>query len=237
MSRRARKAFTLIEVVMAVTILALAMAISAGVVAGVLAGTQRIQAEIDFDSFAAEIDDLVADDLAFLAAGGRGVVFLITVKADGNSFLSFCSGAGAKAAWGELVTPLHMVTYSVEPLSDGSKALFRGEEPIVASDDAYYDRPILVAANVMSFTVEAYDGAEWEDRWPGEGTGVVPVLIAVTLVIDDGTEAGRAVFVECAPPVEYEVPLDAEAETPTADRKEQPGADGESASVSRGERL
>ncbi len=205
MNSRARRGFTLLELILAVTIMALIMAVVAGVIAGVIVGSRRVGEKVDRDLLAGEIDDLIADDLAFIAVPCREQAFTITKKPDGNSFLTFYSAAGAKAAWGKLATPMHVVTYSVEPLSRGGKGLFREEVPIIASDDAYYDGALLVAGAIGTFHVEAFDGSRWHSRWPDEGTAGLPVLIRVALALEEPGKAARTIFVECAPSVEYVV--------------------------------
>ncbi|MCD6404495.1 MAG: prepilin-type N-terminal cleavage/methylation domain-containing protein [Planctomycetes bacterium] len=203
MNSRSQGGFTLLELILAVTIMALVMAVVAGVIAGVLVGAERVGEKADRDLVAGEIDDLIADDLAFIAVPSCAQAFTITGKANGNSFLTFYSAAGAKAAWGELATPLHVVTYRVEPLERGGKGLFREEVPIVTSNDAYYDGALLVAGALGAFRVEAFDGSQWHSRWPDEGAAGLPALIRVTLTLEEPGEAARTIFVESAPSVEY----------------------------------
>jgi prepilin-type N-terminal cleavage/methylation domain-containing protein len=201
MNRYTQGAFTLIELVVSILILGLVMVVVAGILDGVVVRAARIERTVDADTFAGEVDDLIADDLAFIAAPPGAGPITITRESAGSPKMSFYSAAGATAAWGEPATPLHLVTYSVEPMAQGGDGLFRGEEPMVTSDQAYYDEPLLVAGGVTDFHAEAFDGAEWHERWPDEGTGLLPVLVRVTFTL--GTDgSARSVVVESAPAVE-----------------------------------
>ncbi len=205
-----RAAFTLIEILVAVVMLGAIMAAAAGLVGGVLVGTRRVEETIDADLALAEADEIIADDLAFIVAVPGTTPFTSRGRADGSSLVSFHTVAGAKAAWGEVATPVHQVTYSVETLAGGGKGLFRAEEPLVVSKGAFYDEPLLLVAPVENLFVEAFDGAEWHDEWPETGAAGLPTLIRVTVTFPGEEEGGRSIYVESAPAVEFIVKPQAE---------------------------
>ncbi|MHC4714000.1 MAG: PulJ/GspJ family protein [Planctomycetota bacterium] len=233
-----RTAFTLIEILVAVVMLGAIMAAAAGLVGGVLVGTRRVEETIDADLALAEADEIIADDLAFIVAVPGTAPFTSRGRADGSSVVSFYTVAGAKAAWGEVATPVHVVTYSVETLRGGGKGLFRAEEPLVVSKDVFYDEPLLLIAPVENLFVEAFDGDEWHDEWPEVGAAGLPTLVRVTVTFPgEEEEWGRSIYVESAPAVEFIVKP--QAERRASGRKEsteRPAKDNESGDEGETER-
>lgn len=195
--------FTLIELILAVTILALIFTVVGGVLTTVLGGAANAEAALGADALAAEVEEVIAGDLAFLVLAGEYEPLVAREEYPGFSTLSFHSAAGSKTGWGEIVTSIHRVTYLVEPRPDGSKALFRDEEPLVATRGSYYEGPVLLADNVTLFSVEAYDGTEWKNKWPYDESGPLPAMVRISIDLEVGEGLTRRLLVESLPPVEY----------------------------------
>lgn len=209
-NRRRSGGFTLVEVVVSGIVLAMISTIVAGFVGGVLSGSRRVSRAVESDARLGEIEDLLADDLAFLVVDPDRRPLGIVKSGAGVRMLIFHTAAGAKAAWGEVATPVHEVTYTIGAAADGTQGLFRSEVPPFESMRVHYDGGILVAGGVVSFEVEVFDGEEWYDTWPvGDAEGL-PALISLELVLmgDDGIQ--RTVFVESAPAVEFVLRVDEE---------------------------
>jgi len=218
---RSAAAFTLLEVLVAVIMLGALMAAAAGLVGVVLVGSRRVDETIDADLAVAEADEIIADDLAFLAAIPGKPPIVLRERSDGASYVSFYSAAGAKAAWGELAVPVHLVTYMVEPIAGGSgKGLFRLEEPLVEWKGSYYDSALLLVGPVESMTVEAYDGEAWHTVWPDAGASGMPVLIRLTVTFPGDEEGARHIYVETAPSVECVTKPQAERRASGGTKKE-----------------
>jgi hypothetical protein len=188
-------------VVAAVTILAVIGASLAGFYSTMITGTRAAERMTELDAVAGEVDEIIAGDLAFLAAVDDASPVRISEKANGASTLVFHSAVGSRTAWGEPATPLHRITYLVDRMPDGRLGLFRGEEPIVETPGAYYGPPLLVVGGVSSFVVEASNGSDDFAVWPAEGAEGIPVLITVTVVFSN-ENGGRTVFIESCPPVD-----------------------------------
>ncbi len=169
---------------------------------GILGGSKRAADAVAADNVGGEVEDLLAGDLAFLAAVPDRVPIEFKAEPGGFSSLAFYSAAGSRTAWGQVATPLHLVTYSVRPLPDGSKGLFREEKPLVETRDAYYDLALLVAGGVSAFKVEGSDGQRMRDAWPDQGAGELPALVRVYLDILRADGTTDRLYVESAPPVE-----------------------------------
>jgi len=236
MSRRTT-GFTLLELLLSVTLLAVLVTAVGAMITGVLGGAGRINAAVEEDAAAAEIEDLIADDLGFLAAPvkppGSGAapasstapsstassssahgIFArppVSIRADaGGSSMSFFSAAGSKTAWGDIATQIHRVEYSLRPSPVTGQALFRWEEPIVKTEGAYYDQAVLVAEGVTAFKVEGFDGRDWRDEWPAQGAGALPLLIRVSIDLARADGGTRKLLVESAPGIEFAVRPEAE---------------------------
>ncbi len=202
MTRRRECALTLLELVLALSVLALILAVVAGIFHTVVLGSIRVEAASDEDLLLGEVDDLLADDLAFLTI--LPDVPPVTLNdGDGDSYLAFYTSAGSKSAWGDIATPVHLVTYRVGPLSSGGKGLFRHESPLVETDKAYYDDPVLVIGSVLSFTARATDGLDWFTNWSARGETGLPLLLSLTVEVSRPDGSTKTIFVESAPHVEF----------------------------------
>lgn len=212
-------AFTLIEMLLAVTLLAVVFAVVSGAITAVLGGSTRVNEAMGQDSIAGEVEDVIADDLAFMTAPTEQQPFTVKQGSSRSPSLTFYTSAGSKTAWGEVTTPIHTVTYEVQPMAGGGRGLFRGEKPLVESADVYYDAPLLLADNVTLFKVEAFDGQTWQDEWPVESGAKLPALIRVYIDIQLADGSTRQLYVESAPPIEYNM-------RPQQERRSSGGAEG-----------
>lgn len=202
-NRKRFRGFTLVELMVSAIVLAMVSTMVAAFVGGVLTGSRRVIRAVESDAWLGEIEELLADDLAFLVVDPDRSPIVIVKDGAGVRMLIFHTAAGAKAAWGEVATPVHEVTYTIGAAAGGTQGLFRTERPPFESRGVHYDGGILVADGVVSFDVEVFDGEEWHDTWPvGDAEGL-PALISLELVLvgDDGVV--RTIFVESAPAVEF----------------------------------
>jgi hypothetical protein len=197
------RGFTLLEVLLAATLTALIFAVVASIIAAVMGGTSRVSAAVSEDNSGGEVEDVIADDLAFLTAITDKPPFSMKVGSGNATSFSFYTSAGSKTAWGMVATPIHIVTYEVKPMPSGGKGLYRGEKPLIETADAYYDAPLLLAENVTMFKAEAYDGQKWHNAWPDSGTSPLPALIRVYIDLQTVDGRTKQLYVESAPPVEY----------------------------------
>ena len=210
MTAKPNSGFTLIELLLAAALLGVIMGVSVGMISGVLGGSMKVTDGISEDDTVGEIEDIIAGDLSFLVTPAKQGAFQMRKESDSNSSLSFYSACGAKTAWGDVVVPIHKVTYQVKPMPGGRKGLFRGEEPLAQTREAYYDVPVLLAEGVRTFLVEGYATRGWVSQWPGEYGGPLPLLVRVQLELDMQGGRTRLVYVESAPSIETIVKPEAE---------------------------
>jgi len=195
--------FTLLEVLLAATLTALVFAVVASIISTVMQGTSRVSDGISADNYGGEVEDVIADDLAFLTAITDKPPFSMKVGSGSATSISFYTSAGSKTAWGMVATPIHIVTYELKPMPSGGKGLYRGEKPLIETADAYYDSPLLLAENITMFKAEAYDGQKWHDAWPDSGTSPLPTLIRIYIDVQTADGGKKQLYVESTPPVEY----------------------------------
>jgi prepilin-type N-terminal cleavage/methylation domain-containing protein len=214
--------FTLLELMLAVVVMALVMSIVAAVISGVLGGSVSVAESLSADAAGGEIEDIIAGDLAFLTAPAKDGGVEIREEGGGISSLSFYSACGSRTAWsasGDVPVTIHHVTYEVKTMPSGAKTLFRGEEPLVATRDAYYDAPVVLADSISGFTVEATDGQEWYPKWPAGRGGPVPAMFRVRVEFAEPGGATRSLVIESAPAIEV-------APKPEAERRASGGEEG-----------
>jgi len=205
-----RSAFTLIELLLSVILLAVILAVAAGVLSGILAGIGTVGAGEGLDNLVGTVDDCISEDLAFISAPGKSGNLTIRSDSGGTTSFTFYSACGAKTAWGDTPVLIHKITYQVKPTAYATKGLFRGEEPLVKTRDAYYDAPVLLSDDVTSFSVEASDGETWHPAWPLESGADLPALLRIHIVIAPAPGVKRTVTIESAPAIEAHAKPEAE---------------------------
>jgi len=192
------RGFTLIEVMIAVTLLALISAIIFAVVFGAAKRSRFLDLELSLQTETSLILSLVAEDLrgAFSLEGavpffvgedryfgdipGDQVDFLTSSVLPADPGLSLGSG-------GE-------VGYLVSGGDDKRFSLLRREEAPLSAPFEEGGQEWEVTDRLASFELAYYDGEEWFDEWDstietGVGSGKLPKMVRITLSLkEDGQE-------------------------------------------------
>jgi general secretion pathway protein J len=228
MKARGRGGFTLLEMMLAVTILAL---VSASVYSTWSAGQRAWKRGMDVSALF-QRERVVMDALAELGEalvffGGRPDIYAVTGTHDealGDS-VSFVTGSDAVLPPGEwAIAGLRRVTLSLQRDQTGRTYLAIVNTPaLVGPDDQPQGAPHVLSAEVTGFTVRYRDAGDetWKDSW--EEAAVPPAAMSFTVTFGDGT--GRTPPVTITRAVElptFEYAIANVTETPQA----QPSASG-----------
>lgn len=177
--------FTLVEVMVAVTIGGFIMLVAVGTLRAITSSAEMVDTNI---SAAAEVRfaiNLIAKDLVnfYRDEDIKNTKLIGTAEesADGNaSYMVFYTVNRMKARAGEAEGDIYEVEYSL--MQDGEKSLLmRRLWP--NPNDEYEPGGILavIAEDIEVFEVRYFDGEEWTNEWPEE-MDVLPQLIEISIV-------------------------------------------------------
>lgn len=191
-----RRGFTLLEVLLALTLMALVL----GLIQGTYSGASRSRALSGAESrevHAATVAlDRLANELAcaFTSTAtplrARATRFVVASGLDGWSALTFVTRLAALP--GSLPGGEAEVGYLVERDADGVPRLRRRESRDLDGDPEEGGVPYEVLPQVSRFEVRCYDGTEWLDAWDTEGREDPPRLpLAVSVEVAWRAGAGQ----------------------------------------------
>jgi general secretion pathway protein J len=183
---RQQGGFTLIEVLVAVTVAALVLLSAYGVVAGVGSVRERLETEGEGYHRARVIFDRLGREIrgAYLSPRPETPTPFTAGKDErGNPFLTFATTAGTPAGGGRggLAVVRYQLADDPEPGSSG-KVLLRSERPLFVPEAAPASR---LAAGVEQMRVRFFADGSWREQWQ-EG---LPQLVEVSLTMTAGRTA------------------------------------------------
>ena len=172
-----KKGFTLLEVLLALAMLALVISLIQGVYSGTARSRTRSREATRETHAAAFLLHRLADELAMAYVDSErpeatGLV-LVTDTEDLSSIAfttrvppvsGFSSGGTAE------------VGYFLETGEDGSVSLMRRESADLDGDLETGGDPYTLLSGPLRFTVECYDGEQWISDWDSTETGELPPL-------------------------------------------------------------
>ncbi len=187
------RGFTLIEVLVAISLLAIVMTSVYGVFGSVSATKLRLdndsaeyhRARVVFDRLGRELHG------AYFQQNDQTTLFRGGVNDQGETFLELTTTA---------VTPLSVtgtgiaeVHYRLTPDSESTanlQVLLRSEQPRQSATAAIDDRMMRLAPDVVSLTLRFYTEGNWRTEWDALQDGL-PQLVEIALVV--GREEQRQV--------------------------------------------
>lgn len=186
---RARRGFTLIEVLLGLALLALVLSLIQGVYAGAVKSRDRARAQAEGAHRAALVLARLADELASASEGsGDASGFALGPAADRDARLEFTTTlpglmpekADAAEAAAEGYARLR---YEVEAGGGGTRSLLRRDSRL--SEQPEGEDGDVVLERVTRFRVQASaDGKAWDDTWEG-GAGL-PRMVSLELGWEEG---------------------------------------------------
>ena len=182
---RGIRGFTLIEVLVAISLLAIVLTSVYGIFSSVNATKIRLDSDSAEYHLARVVFDRLGRELhgAYYRRGDQTTLFRGGVNTQGESFLELTTTA---------VTPLSatgtgIATVSYRLVADkesnhGSNVLLRGEHPRQSASLAVDDRMMRLAPDIASLSLRFYSEGNWHDEWDARQDGL-PQLVEVALVV------------------------------------------------------
>jgi general secretion pathway protein J len=177
--------FTLIEILVAITILAIVLTSVYGIFGSVSAAKTRLDrdstdyhtARVVFDRFSRELHGTYyrGDDQTTFFRGGR--------DNNGETFLELTTTAVTPLS--AVGTGIAEVRYRLEADEESSNELMilmRGEKPRQSSTMLHDDRMMRLAPGIERLTVRFYSAGQWHNEWDASQKGL-PQLVEITMIV------------------------------------------------------
>ncbi len=158
--------FTLIEVMVAVTILSLLLFTIYGVFSSVSTTKQRLEADGEGYHQARVIFDRMGREIrsAYTNRQNPDTIFSGGINEDGNPFLTLSTTAWTPQGGGG--TGISLVHYELRDDTEfpGQKVLIRNESPLFGKEDLEI-RDYRLAVGIEAMTLAFYTDGQWTDQW------------------------------------------------------------------------
>ncbi len=183
--RSGLRGFTLVEVLVAISLLAIVLTSVYGVFSGVSATKLRLDSDSAEYHLARVIFDRLGRELhgAYYRRGDQTTLLRGGVNAEGESFLELTTTA---------VTPLSNAGTGIAEVryrlatdhksGEGGFVLLRAERPRQSATAAVDDRMMRLAPDIASMTLRFYTEGRWQDEWDATQDGL-PQLVEIALVV------------------------------------------------------
>ncbi|MHB1184950.1 MAG: type II secretion system protein GspJ [Desulfobulbia bacterium] len=182
---RGERGFTLIEVLVAVSLLAILLTAVYGIFGGVNSAKLRLDrdsadyhlARVIFDRFGRELHG------AYFRSGDQTTMFRGGVNDQDEPFLELTTTAVTLLS--ETGSGISEVRYRLAPDQEadtGRQVLLRGERSRQSAAASADDRMMRLAPDVASLSLRFYTGGRWLEQWDARQSGL-PQLVEVSLVV------------------------------------------------------
>jgi len=171
MRRNSRAGFTLIEIVLAVALVALVMVVIYGVVISTIQAAERIDELTHGSEIGPAILAQIREDVGAAFLPGTDQDYFVGQERSGRDRLDFVSSTAVFAAETPMSEPaVHTVNeigYQVKegPAPEDGLVLYRRVDPFIDAEPLRGGRLTALAEKVTSFKVAYWGGAEWQPSW------------------------------------------------------------------------
>ncbi|MCH7556466.1 MAG: prepilin-type N-terminal cleavage/methylation domain-containing protein [Planctomycetes bacterium] len=177
--------FTLVEVMVAVTIGGFIMLVAVGTLKAITSSAEMIDSNISAAAEVRFVSNMLARDLVnfYRDENIENTKLIGTVEDSGQvstSYLVFYTVSRAKARSDQAEGDIYEVEYYLMK-DEGKSLLMRRLWPNPNEEDEPGGILSVIAEDIGVFQVRYFDGEEWSDEWPEE-MDVLPQLIEVNIV-------------------------------------------------------
>ncbi len=175
------RGFTLIEMLVAVTVSALLLTTTYGIATSVSRTRDRLSAEGEAFHLARVITERLARELrgAYYSAPTTGSLFAGGRDENGAPFLQLATTAATPASGGSGIV---VVRYRLAKDVEGEKVLLRDEYPLNSQPAS--ERPEQrLAAGIEDLQLRFRREADWQQEWSSTEQGGLPDLVELTLTV------------------------------------------------------
>ncbi len=175
------RGFTLIEMLVAVTVSALLLTTTYGIVTSVSRTRDRLSAESEGFHLARVLSERLARELrgAYYSATTAGSLFAGGLDENGAPFLELATTAATPASGGSGIV---VVRYRLSEEVGGEKVLLRDEYPLNSKPTS--ERPEQrLATGIENLQFRFRRGTDWQPEWRSDEQAGLPDLVELTLTV------------------------------------------------------
>jgi general secretion pathway protein J len=183
--QRGGRGFTLIEVLVAISLLAIVLTSVYGVFGGVNAAKLRLDSDSAEYHRARVVFDRLGRELhgAYFRRGDQTTLFRGGVNAQGESFLELTTTAVTPlSAAGTGIAEVHYLLTPDKESTESRQVLLRGERPRQSATGSIDDRMMRMAPDVVSLSLRFYYEGNWQPEWDATQDGL-PQLVEIAMVV------------------------------------------------------
>ncbi|MCD4689521.1 MAG: prepilin-type N-terminal cleavage/methylation domain-containing protein [Desulfuromonadaceae bacterium] len=175
------KGFTLIEMLVAVTVSALLLTTTYGIVTSVSRTRDRLSSDGEGFHLARVINERLARELrgAYYSPTSAGSLFAGGLDESGAPFLQLATTAATPASGGSGIV---VVRYRLADDGEGEKVLLRDEYPLNSQLPSEGPEQRL-AAGINNLQLRFRSGGDWQPDWRSTEQGGLPDLVELTLTV------------------------------------------------------
>ncbi|HKJ04100.1 MAG TPA: GspJ family type II secretion system protein [Geopsychrobacteraceae bacterium] len=182
MNARGEKGFTLVEILVAISIGSILLTTIYGVFSSVSGARDRLeavgeeyhQARVLYDRMAGEIRS------GYFSTSSKQTRLLAGSNNQGYPFLEF-STTLSTPLFGGRPGGISLVRYEQLEMEQEIR-LYRSEWPLLIDKSEL--RPQLLITGLKTFSLRYYDGSDWQDEWDSQQTGMLPKMIELTIEVE-----------------------------------------------------
>ena len=200
LKKKSRRAFTLIEIMLAITIFSLVLAAIYSVWNLVLRSSKVGQDAAAQAQRQRITMHTIEDALACIQSFQASIQYYTFIVQNGDQpMLSFTARLPAdfprNGRFGDF--NVRRLTFTIEAGPNQENDLMLRQNPILMDMDAdEQQHPLVLARNIKNFTIECWDTNQWDDEW--DRTNSLPSLVRIGLVIGGNKNSSGSVAPEFA---------------------------------------
>ncbi|HKK01512.1 MAG TPA: type II secretion system protein GspJ [Desulfuromonadales bacterium] len=188
------KGFTLVEILVAIAIIAILLSTVYGIFSSVSKARQKLETEGQTYQLARVIFERLGRELqgAYYVTTNLHSEFAGGLTEDGRPFLELSTTASTPQ--GGKLTGIAAVRYELQPDPQSpagekqSQELMRTEVPLFEVPDPNA-KPYRLARGISKLTFRFYRDGKWQPSWNAQNDGGLPEMVEVTLVLGTGKDA------------------------------------------------
>lgn len=179
---RREQGFTLVEILVAISIGTILLTTIYGVFSSVSGARDRLeaigeeyhQARVLYDRLASEVRS------GYFSAGSKQTRLVGGSNTQGYPFLEF-STTLSTPIFGGRAGGVSLVRYEQLEMEREIR-LYRNEWPLLSTQADL--KPQLLITGLKTFSLRYFDGNEWQDEWDSQQTGALPKMIELTVEVE-----------------------------------------------------
>ena len=183
--RRGIRGFTLIEVLVAISLLAIVLTSVYGIFNSVNATKLRLDSDSAEYHLARVVFDRLGRELhgTYYRRGDQTTLFRGGVNAQGEPFLELTTTAVTPlSATGTGIAEVRYRLAADSESNESSQVLLRSERPRQSATLAVDDRMMRLAPDIASLSLRFYTNGSWKNEWDARQDGL-PQLVEIALVV------------------------------------------------------